>query len=109
MVNTASAQEARRRESDARLARVAALHQAHDPAAQARREEIGRGLRQLRRALAGRRAVVQAVTDAERRVGASTARLVELDMPVSQIAQRVGVSAAALRKTVRAYLMSVES
>jgi hypothetical protein len=109
LVNTASAQEARRRESDARLARVEALHQAHDPAEQARREEIRRGLRQLRRALGARRAAVQALTDAERRVGAATARLVELHMPVSEVAQRVGLPAAALRKTVRAYLMKQES
>ena len=109
MVNTARAQRARRRLADARLARVEALHQANDPAAHARREEIHRGLRQLRRALGARRAAVQALTDAERRVGAVTARLVELNMPVSQVAQRVGVSAAALRKTVRTYLMSEES
>lgn len=106
LVNTARAQRAGRRLADARLARVEALHQADDPAAQARREEIRSGLRQLRRALAARSAAVEAGTVAERRVGAAIARLVEHDVLVSQVAQRVGVSVARLGKTVRAYFMS---
>ena len=41
------------------------------------------------------------MTDADRRTAEATARLVELGEPVSRIAARVGLSAQALRKTLR--------
>lgn len=83
-----------------------ARHRAEDPAEQARRAEVANRLRQVRRALAIRRAAVAAITDAERRIAQATARLVELGLPVAEVARRVGVPAAALRKTLRAHLLS---
>jgi predicted mannosyl-3-phosphoglycerate phosphatase (HAD superfamily) len=106
VVNTGKAQAARRRAALARRERALARHLAENPAEQARRAEVANRLRQVRRALAVRRAAAEAIADAERRIALATARLVELGLPVAEVARRVGVPAAALRKTLRAHLLS---
>jgi transposase-like protein len=63
-------------------------------------------VRRLRRALEERRAALALVADADRRTAEATARLVELGEPVSRVAARVGLPAAALRKTLRAHQLS---
>jgi hypothetical protein len=83
-----------------------ARHRAEDPAEQVRRDEIANALQHLRRALRARRAAIKAATDAERRVGEATEQLVELGVPVAQVAARVGVPATSLRKALRAYVLS---
>jgi hypothetical protein len=106
VVNTARAQKARRQAARARLERAVARHRAADPAERARRDEIAQRLRQVGRALTARRMAVKAVADAERGVAEATGRLVELGVPVARVAAQVDVPAAALRKTLRAHLMS---
>lgn len=106
VVNTAKSQRARRRAEQARLTRALARLRAADPALQARRAGVAAQHRRLRRALETREAAVELVSDADRRTAEAIARLVELGEPVARVAARVGLPAAALRKTLRTHLPS---
>ena len=101
MVSSAKSLRARRRAAEATLLRATARNTAADPA---RRAERAAQLRRLQRALEARKKAVALVADADRRTAEATGRLVELGEPVARIEARVGLPAAALRKTLRTHL-----
>lgn len=104
MVSVEKALASRRRAWEVTLGRAAARVRAADLVQRARDDEIAAALRSLRRALRERARAQEAVRAQDRHVGTAMVGLLELGVPVARVAARVGLSATALRKTLRIHV-----